>query len=97
MRIICNNNPRKLKYGSEMPEKLRADFDYIESDEFDCHDFFVYKGYWYDLSDFMRIDNSEGTREGWEKFDGYHSDSFFSGILVKVLNDETVLVATYFA
>ena len=79
LKIITNNVPRNLKYGYEMPENLRADFDYIEADEFDGHDFVEYKGNWYDCSEFMRIENNEEIA-GW---DGYVSDSYFSGILIR--------------
>lgn len=97
MKIVCNNVPRNLIYGFELSEKERAEFDYIEREEFETHEFFRYKGSIYDMGEFARIDGAIAPqRKGWEKFDGYASDSFFSGVLVKYVDSDRVLVATYF-
>lgn len=85
-----NNCYRNLKHGYEMPKKLRPDFDYIGIEEFDCHDFVEYKGEWYDLSSFVL----------WPEkcWDGYISDSFFSGIVIKYHPDDNdrVMMGTYY-
>jgi len=47
----------------------------------------------------MRIDSAiapHPQREGWKQFDGYASDSFFSGVLVKYVDSGRVIAATYF-
>ena len=91
--IKTNNVPRLLKYGYEMPDKFKSDFDYIGEDDFDFQAFFVYKGQWYDLGEFMRIpDNSNFT--GW---DGYTSDTYFSGILIKFVDEDSIIVGEYFS
>jgi hypothetical protein len=94
MEIITNNQWRNLKYGYEMPEKFRNDFDYIDQAEFDTHDFVVYRGQWYDVNEFMSVEgNSPFT--GWY---GYASDSFFSGIVIKLSDDnEKVIIGRYFS
>ena len=92
LTIITNHVPRNMKYGYEMPEKIKSDFDYIDKDDFDTHDFFVYRGRWYDPSEFMRCDGNDALK-GW---DGYSSDSYFSGILIKYTSDmEQVIVGMY--
>ena len=99
MKIVCNNVPRNLIYGYELSTKERGEFDYIESEEFELHEFFRCKGSIYDTGEFMRIDSAiapHPQREGWENFDGYASDSFFSGVLVKYVDSDHVIVATYF-
>jgi len=99
MKIVCNNVPRNLIYGYELSEKERGEFDYLESEEFETHEFFRYKGEIYDMGEFMRIDSAiapHPQREGWESFDSYASDSFFSGVLVKYVDSDHVIVATYF-
>lgn len=99
MEIKCNNVPRNLIYGYELSDKERAKFDYIEAEEFDTHAFFRYKCAIYDMGEFARIDGAiapHPQRKGWEKFDGYASDSYFSGVLVKCVDSDRVLVATYF-
>lgn len=93
MEIRTNNVPRLLKYGYEMPKKFKADFDYIAEEDFDYHSFFVYKGQWYDLGEFMLVENNEDLK-GWN---GYRSDSYFSGILVKLVDDDSLIVGQYFS
>lgn len=93
LTIRTNNIPRMLKYGYEIPDKIKSDFDYIPEDDFPLHDFFVYKGQWYDLGEFLRIpDNSDFA--GW---DGYSANSYFSGILVKIVDDDSIIVGQYFS
>jgi hypothetical protein len=52
----------------------------------ELHACFKYKNYVYYLSEFMGIDNTGSPMAG-HGFDGYHSDSFFSGVLVKYTED----------
>lgn len=99
MKIVCNNVPRNLIYGFELSEEERAEFDYIDDEQISSHAFFRYKGAIYDMGEFARIDRAiapHPQRDGWERFDGYASDSFFSGVLVKCVDSDRVLVATYF-
>lgn len=93
MKIITNKVPRLMKYGYEMPENLRADFDYIDADEFDFHDFVVYKDQWYDLSEFMSIENNADFKD-WH---GYSNNTFFSGVLIKIVDDDHVIMGQYFS
>lgn len=92
MEIITNNKPRQLIYGYQLSDKQKQDFDYI--DDIDNHDFVIYKNNVYDLSEFMRIENNDKLN-GW---DGYSSDSFFSGTLIKYADDmETVIMGWYYS
>lgn len=97
MKIVCNNCPRDVLSGYELTDKEKSEFEYLDS--IDDGSFFRYKGQVYDLSEFMRITPSIAPhcqRPGWEKFDGYSSDSFFSGLLVRYVDDfERVIVGTY--
>ena len=88
MKIITNNQPRLLLYGYELTDKERQDFDYLE--DIDSHSFLKYKGFIYDVSEFMVVDND--YLKGW---DGYSSDSYFSGILIKYIDSDHVIVARY--
>lgn len=98
VEIRTNNVPRSLMYGYELPEKARAEFDYLSDDEFETREFIKYKGRYYDLGEFMRIDESrlpaESHLNGW---DGYVSDSFFSGVLLKYTDKycESVVMGWY--
>lgn len=105
--IRCNNVPRNVIYWHELSETEKKEFDYLVTENDDnaehgpMNTFFRYKGNVYDLHEFMRIDKAIAPhcqRPGWEKFDGYSSDSFFSGILVRYANDhESVIVGQYFS
>ena len=89
MKIITNNQPRLLLYGYELTEKQRQDFDYLE--DIDGNNFVKYKGNIYDVSEFMSTHNMDSLK-GW---DGYSSDSFFSGVLIKIIDSDTVIMGTY--
>lgn len=92
-KIKTNNVPRDLFYGHELNDKERKEFDYISDEDLSSHEFFRYKGEVYDPSDFMRA-NEISDLKGW---DGYASDSFFSGIVIKYADEycETIIVGTY--
>ena len=97
IHIITNNQPRNLVYGYELSEKERKDFDYIEPENFDSYDFCRYKGNVYDLSEFITLHDpiSQKTFPGWS---GAQGDTYFSGILVKLIPDNTdqVIMGRYY-
>jgi len=70
-----------------------------DSLEFDFESCFMYKGHKYFLSEIMAVHNpvhNPNPPEWMVEFDGYMSDSFFSGILVKFSDDcECVKAYTY--
>ena len=90
IKIMTNNKPRPLVYGYELTDKQKQDFDYIE--DIDSHDFVKYKNNIYDLSEFMRVENNDSLKD-WE---GYSSDSYFSGTLVKYIDDDSVIMGWYY-
>lgn len=103
MQIKCNWQTRPVLRWYELTKKERKEFDYLDSgDKQDSATFVRYRGWVYDLGEFSYIRPPVAPhpqRPGWEKFDGYHGDSFFSGVLVKYLHDEwhddEVIMATY--
>lgn len=99
MEIVTNNVPRHIVYGCELTEKERMQFDYYGGDEIETVHFARFKGNVVDLNEFMVISKDVAPhpqRPGWEKWHGYSSDSFFSGLLVKYLDDDTVVMGTYY-
>ena len=91
MKIITNNQPRLLLYGYELTNKEKQDFDYL--DDTDSHNFVKYKGNIYDVSEFISTYNMDSLKD----WDGYSSDSFFSGILIKYIDSDTVIVGRYYS
>ena len=89
MKITTNNHDREFIYKWDLTEDEIERFDYLDEDEIDG--FIRYKGHVYHLSEFMRTDHFIG-------WCGYSSDSFFSGVLIKVSDDcETYRIGTYFS
>lgn len=67
-------------------------FDHLGDDNLDG--FILYRRQWYHASDFMRIENNHDM----ENWNGYSSDSFFSGIVIKLSNDsENYMIGTYYS
>jgi len=94
LTIKTNNQPRRLLFACEFSgaerAKLREQFDWMSDDEFDSNcSFFRYKGYYYNLADFMRVDVANGSPfVGWH---GYSSDSYFSGVLIKLCGEDVIV------
>jgi hypothetical protein len=101
MNIRTNNVPRQLLYLCDFnatdQDKIRKQYDWMESEDLEYNfGFFKYRNCYYHLQDFMRA-SSDATGDlcAW---DGYSSDSFFSGVVIKLCDDnESVVVGTYFA
>lgn len=93
LTIRTNHAWRDFVYRSDVPAKvLESEFDY--QDEEDTLDgFFCYRGCWYHLDQFMVCDGD--TFKGWH---AYLSDSFYSGVLIRVSNDgERYQVGTFYS
>jgi hypothetical protein len=88
-KIYGNNHLIPLVYFWELTEKEKKEFDYINNPD-DNFLGFRYKENVYDLGDCMRIDDNSPFKG---LADGYYSDSFFSGILVKLTEDSDFIKA----
>ena len=89
--IITNNVPRDVLLGYDLTRKELDEFDYLDADEIGGHSFFRYRGWVYDLGEFMAsAAPSDSPLSDW---DGYHADTYFSGVVVKYVEDcERVIV-----
>lgn len=112
MKITTNNQARDVAYAWQLTDKERAEFDYHDDiDSPDCCATFVrYKGQVYDLGEFsvivscdykgalhpMALRDTENNFVGW---DGYQSDSYFSGLVIRYADNfgESVIVGRYFS
>ena len=99
MHIRTNHQYRNTLDWCQLTTKEQREFDYLDTDDARSGAEFVrYKGWIYDAAEFMNIDKRiapHPQRPGWEHWDGYHSDSFFSGILIKFDTDSRVRLATF--
>ena len=93
LRIITNHHPRPLLSWYELDEEqqawVRGEHTWLWDNEvatWDSESFIVYKGWIYPLSDFMRIDEKSAGCP-FRDWDGYAGDSYFSGTLVKLVDD----------
>lgn len=91
LNIITNNQYRELLDSHDVPKKvLKDNFDHLEECD---HGFFKYRGNWYHISDFLRVNHDQFT-----DYDGYLSDSFFSGVLVKFSDcGDAVKIARFYS
>ena len=114
LNIVTNNVPRDVISGYEMdPKILKKEFDIdIEGMNDDqigdlCSmEFVKFRGVWYDLQDFITTCPgpwNHGLPEEFREWDGYSSDSFFSGVLLKYakeddrIDHERVVLGTYYS
>ena len=93
LKVITNNVPRNMIYGYELSDKEKKEFDYLDQEELDTGDFVRYKGTVYHIGQFLHY----GFKHNGITWDGYHGDTFFSGILIKLVNNcEQVIMARYY-
>ena len=84
-----------MYFMGSLRQELLSLFDYLSIEDFLSTEFFKYRGVWYAVTDFIRLDcNSSFDTKKW---DGYSSDSYFSGVVMKYCYDGTVIVGTYFS
>jgi hypothetical protein len=108
--LTTNNQPRPLLAWAELPEKARAEFDYVEEPDQWSPRFVCYRGQWVDCHDAQRIEPDSGRvhRMGWAvrvhpgeplaRFDALATDSYFSGLawrFVGPFGDSVVLARFY--
>jgi hypothetical protein len=96
VNIITNNKPRAMHAVADLPPKVQADFSYIMDDDRYSPRLVQYKGHWYDVYDSQSITRELGFDQfkGW---DGIVSETFFSGVLFRLVGDDEVIVGRYFS
>jgi hypothetical protein len=97
---VTNNHSRDVLRWWDLSDKERTDLDYIDTeDKQDSAEFGRYKGVVYDLHDMERDCGCGGAMPTpFEAWDNYISDSFFSGILIRWIDDgERVIFGRYYS
>lgn len=104
-KVTTNNHLRPIVEASQLPADKRSDFDYLDWSAIERGDesatFVQYRGEWHDLGDVMLAPDSIKALG----FDGFNSDSFFSGIAFRYFDadgnlldgGDSIIVATIFA
>lgn len=107
MKIKTDNKPRETLLWHQLTEKEKTEFDYLDTQRRqDEAEFVRYKNWVYDLHEFSAIVARSNWRGGFSSpvddgspltaWHGIHSDSYFSGILVRYLEDgERVVMGRY--
>jgi hypothetical protein len=95
MNIKCNNVPRPLLNWGDLTAKEQKEFDYLDTENAQLEANFVrYRGACYDVGEFQTIPKHNDY--GWEWFNGYYADTYFSGVLLRYHEEfEYVVMATY--
>jgi hypothetical protein len=99
MQVVTNGVPRPVIDGFELTAQERAEFDYLDwaaiDEGRDSASFFRYKGELHDLGEFSAdygITKGAGLPEHLSAWHGYRSDSFYSAMVVRFVDDESVVV-----
>mgnify|MGYP003439476254 CR=1 FL=1 len=102
MKITTNNAPRPLVSGCDVPAKIMdSEFDYVDDDDKYSERFFCYRGSWYDLHEFVRIRpraDAVGFEHGVDadsplaSWHAIQTDSYFSAIVIRLADDDRVIV-----
>jgi hypothetical protein len=92
--VITNHVPRRYISGDELTPKERKEFDYYSDQEIAFASFVRYKGWVYDIGEFILTDK-KGELGRWH---AYHGESAFSCILIYIPvndNDHVVMGRAY--
>lgn len=99
MRVITNHHPRDIVDGWELTADERAEFDYLDWPAIDAGNdsasFVRYRGELHDLGEFTAdygITRGAGLPASLSSWHGYRSDSAFSALVVRYVDDERVIV-----
>lgn len=100
MKITTNHQCRPTLMWYDLTTKEKKEFDYIEEEDQSSMLFVRYKGWVYDVGDFMRVPAEDGTANDYNHmggWDGYQSDSAFSGVLIRWTDScgDYVVMGTY--
>lgn len=100
LTIRTNRVPRDILQWWDLSAKEQSEFvDYLDTDEKQFEAQFVrYKNWIYDLGEFSACSRASQMPVEFLRWHGYASDSYFSGILIRYVdNFERVICATYFS
>lgn len=100
IQITTNNVPRPVLTSIQVPRTHWGQLDIDPDDWEDNRSFVKYKGEYIDLDDFQTTKRgpwNHGLPEEFGNWDAYMSDTYFSGLLIRMVDDfENAILAHYF-
>ena len=100
LTIKTNGHERELFAFCDLAENEKSYFSYIEGEDQFSPRLFRYRGVVYDTCEFMCTPKCDPARQELNQlsdWQGYRSDSFFSGVVIRYSEDfETVIAGTYY-
>jgi hypothetical protein len=94
MTVKTNLVPRNMLYWDELSDKEKAEFDYMDKEDQETGNFVRYRGWVYDVGEFMRY----GVEHKGIIWAGCEGDSYFSGTLIHLCKDnqDQVIMARFY-
>lgn len=99
IRVITDNVPQDIIEAHELTAEQRAEFDYLDWAAIDAGtdsaSFARHKGELYDLGQFTAdygITKGSGLPAHLSEWHGYLSESFFSAVVVRYVDDDQVIM-----
>ncbi len=86
MKITTNNQYRPILHWNDLNETEQKEYK-DAYDDVEESSFFRYRDWCYDLNDFLRVNdslNGKGKEHDLYGWDGYHNESFFSSVVIKL-------------
>ena len=102
LTVITNNVPRDIIAEWQLTADQRKEFDYLDWEAMDAgtdsRSFCMYRGELYDLQEICEASWGSSMPEGLRGWTNYASDSFFSGVVIRYVdNCERVVFGRYYA
>jgi hypothetical protein len=101
LTIITNHQARAIIDASQLAPNERSEFDYLNWDAIeegrDSASFIRYRGQLYDLGEFQATRPSLVEWNPLRAWDSYLSDSYFSGIVIRYIRYDEVIVGRYYS
>jgi hypothetical protein len=96
--VTTNNQPRQLMYLNEFSEtqqkQIRSDFNWMSPNELETSGgFFRYRSSVYHLNEFSGL--LAAPHEALHGWDGYVGETWFAGVLIKLVDSDSVIVGRY--
>ena len=83
--VRTNNHVRPFVYRSDVPQSVLAPGGVLDwTDDDDCDGYLCYRGYWYQVGQFIRLTGGPLTDMGWH---GAQGDSYWSGTVIALDDD----------